>query len=180
MTARRPTALLLTAAALALALAGCGYSAEPLHPTDVQTVSVPMVVRGQPVYRRDLEFQLTEALVKRIEQNTPYKVTKAERADTELAVTIDVVHQQVLSFNPDTSRPRELDVTLAISLVWMDLRTGEPRLVRSNLRATGNYVPADPLNETFFPGSRGAVNDAALRIVEQMERPIVRAPAGPE
>jgi len=182
MTAQRArrvgrTAVLLAAALLGAVLAGCGYTTKPLHPTDVKTVSVPVVVRGEPVYRRDLEFQLTEALVKRIEQDTPYKVTKPARADTELGVTIDVVRQQVLSSNSDTGLARELDVALAIRLTWTDLRTGEQRLTLSNLRATGNYVPQAPLSETYFLGSRGAVNRAAELIVEQMERGIP-APGG--
>ena len=48
----------------------------------MRTVSVP-IFDNQSFYQ-DVEFDLTEALVKEIELRTPYKVTGADRADTIL------------------------------------------------------------------------------------------------
>ena len=145
----------------------CGMTSY--HPTDVKTVEVPIFVRGRSVYRRELEIRLTDAVVKRIEQDTPYKITVKARADTRLTGSIDLISQQVLSYNPDTGLARELDVTFNISIIWTDLRTGKERKKVSNLRVTGNYVPEEPLSEDFFRASESAINRAAKLIVEQME-----------
>jgi hypothetical protein len=166
----------ITLLALGLALAaGCsndpasGYSLNSLYRQDVKTVAVPIVDRGPEVYRRELEFRLTEALVKRIEGDTPYKVVDRGRADTELTATILQVEQQVLSRNPDTSLPRELSMTIVVSFAWKDLRTGDVHRHNGNFPVTGTYIPHEPLGEDFFQGSEDVINKLARRIVEQME-----------
>jgi hypothetical protein len=154
---------------LAGIVGGCGYSIAPLHPGDVTTVAVPIWHRGRNVYRRGLEFRLTEALVKQIEMRTPYKVTDGGRADTELTGTIERVEQRVLSFNPDTGRPRELELTVTVSFRWKDLRSGEMRAERTNFAVSGTYIPHEPFERDFFQGSEDVINKLARRVVEQME-----------
>ncbi|HUS90780.1 MAG TPA: LptE family protein [Phycisphaerae bacterium] len=169
-------ALIATGALLAGALltGGCsqdptaGYTLNSQFPDDVKTVHVPIWHRGKNIYRRGLEFRLTEALIKRIELDTPYKVTDRDRAHTELTGTIDLIPQRVLSNNPDTGQPREKEVTLVVSFAWTDLRTGRDRARRQNVRQAGTYIPPEPLSEDFFQGSEDVINRLAQRIVEQM------------
>lgn len=156
-------------------LAGCsadpevGYSFKSPYPETIDTVAVDIFTRGNNVYRRELEFRLTEALAKRIEQVTPYKVTDKTRADTLLSGRIDRVEQQILSTNPDTGRPRELEITYVLSYTWKDLRTGKVMVDHSNYRVAGTYIQHRTLNEEFFEGSEDVSNRAARRIVETME-----------
>jgi len=146
-----------------------GYTLRSQYPTNVRTVSVPMWTRGREVYRRGLEMRLTEALVKQIEHDTPYKVTKSVRADTQLKGTIDRVTQQVLTINPDDGLPREIEVMLEVSFRWTDLRTGKVLRERKGFRVAGTYVPSGPFREDFFHGSEDTINRLARRIVEQMQ-----------
>ncbi|MGC9454864.1 MAG: LPS assembly lipoprotein LptE [Phycisphaerae bacterium] len=156
-------------------LVGCartpseGYSFSGGYPDDVRTVAVPIWNVGKNVYRREMEFRLTEALVKRIELDTPYKVAEKTDADTLLSGTIDNISQRVLSTNPDTGLPREMEMTLTVSFQWSDLRTGKIRAERSNVRVSGTYIPHEPLSEDFFTGSEDVINRLARRVVEQME-----------
>lgn len=159
-------AALLMAAALS---AGCGYSTESPFRQDVATVAVPMWTRGPNLYRRELETRLTEAIVKRIELDTPYKVVSKDRADTELRGMIKKVDQRVLSKNPDTGRARELEATFIVEFTWKDLRSGKDLVTRKDFRVAANYIPESPLAETFFDGSEDAINRLAKRIVETME-----------
>lgn len=154
----------------AMLVSGCGYSMESLHPSDVKTVYVSMFTRGKDVYRRGIEFRLTEAVVKRIQQDTPYRIADKARADTQLSGSLDLIPQRVLSFNPDSGQPNEMEMTLVVSFTWTDLRTGKTRVKRTNLRETATYIPPSPLNEDFFQGSEDAVNRLAIKIVEQMEK----------
>lgn len=168
---------LLAVSALALAAAGCasdpakGYTTESLYPQNVSTVAVPIWSRGASIYRRDIEQDLTEAIVKTIELQTPYKVTSESRADTILTGSLDTVGQRVLTLNPDTGQPRELEVTFTVSFVWRDLRTGKILLERKDLAVAATYIPESPFNEDFFIGQEDLVNRVAQRVVEALETP---------
>lgn len=155
-------------------LEGCGdgssgYTMQPPYRSDIKTVAVPIWVRGKDVYRRELEFRLTESIVKQIELCTPYKVTCREKADTLLEGTIDLVSQRVTSFDPNTGQPREKEILMTVSFTWTDLRTGEVLAKRTKYVITSNYIPPLPFNEDFFEGSEDAINRLARRVVEQME-----------
>ena len=172
-----PLRLLCATVFACLAGGGCssdpakGYSTAGLYRDDIQTVAVPVWQRGNAVYRRELETRLTEALVKRIQLDTPYKVTDKSKADTVLEGTIVAVNQHVMSFNPRTATPRDIELQLFVDFKWTDLRTGEILREKKRFRAAGVYYRADPLNEDFFEGSEDAMNRLAEQIVETMERP---------
>ncbi len=151
--------------------AGCtplGYTAKSQYRTGVTSVCVPIWSRGTDVYRRGVEMRLTEALQKRIELDTPYKVTGQERADTLLVGTIRSISQKTLSMNPDTGFPREIRVRFTVSFRWEDLRTGKNIMNVERFTAAEVYHPTPPYNEEFFRGSQGAIEVLARRIVEKM------------
>ena len=52
---------------------GCGYSTRRPFPTDINSVHVEMLHSKE--FRRELEYRLTEAIIKRIEMDTPYRIT---------------------------------------------------------------------------------------------------------
>ncbi len=150
-------------------LTGCGYNIGNIHRENIKTVSVEMFSRGRDVYRRGLPMRLTEAVAKRIELDTPYKLTNND-ADTKLTGTIEEIEQQVLSNNPDTGLPREKEVTFVVSLRWVDLRTGAVLMQHSNLRVADTYIPDTSFEQDFFIGSEAVINRLARRIVEKMEK----------
>jgi hypothetical protein len=168
------TLLLLTAA---VASTGCsgdahhGYTVASQYRSGIKTVAVPSFTRGRNVYRRELEDRLTEAVIKRIEADTPYKVTVKERADTLLTGTLVNVNQRILSFNSDTGEPREMEITLRLNFTWTDLRTGATLVEKKDFHISGDYTTLEPIKEDFFQGSENVINRAAQRIVETMEAP---------
>ncbi len=159
---------------LMVALAGCagdgtsGYTTRSHYRPGIRTVAVPIWTRGKDVYRRDLEIRLTKALIQRIEQESLYKVTVRERADTLLTGTIDTISQQTLSFNPDTGQPRELQIVFTVSFTWEDLRTGEELVSQTGFRVADVYLPDAPFNEDFFRGSECLIDELVIRITETM------------
>ena len=64
-------------------LAGCGYLTQRPFPTDIRTIHVEMFHSKE--FRRELEFRLTEALIKRIEMDTPYRIAPKRTADAVLS-----------------------------------------------------------------------------------------------
>jgi lipopolysaccharide assembly LptE-like protein len=156
----------------AMTTVGCGYKTGSMHPADIHTVYVP-IFKSQE-FRRDLEFALTEAVVKEIELVTPYKVVKREQADTELLGTLVSVEKRVATINPD-SDPRELVLRLKADVTWRDIRSGQS-LVGGKGRGgsrevveTVTYVPE--LGHSITSASNRGIRRMARRIVELMEQP---------
>src|SRR5271165_4655036 len=110
---------LVTAIAFIAPLAGCGYSQSgdydkplkngyqwhSLYREDIQSVAVPIFTTT--AFRRNVEFQLSQAVVQQIESRTPYKVVPRERADTILEGEISSVDVETLSRGFDTNIPQE-------------------------------------------------------------------------
>ena len=153
----------------ALSAGGCGYTTQSQYPAEVRTVAVPIWTVGKNVYRRELEFRLTEAIQKRIALDTPYKVASKGQADTLLTGTVDLVEQRVLSSNPDTGRPRELEVSIRVSFTWSDQRTGKTRKHEPSFKISKTYISHEPFDEDFFLGSGEVIDEMARRIVERLE-----------
>ena len=170
MTPSRTIASALLLATLLAGLAGCGnYTMKSQYRPGISTVFVPIWTRGKDVYRREIEMRLTEAIAKRIEQDTPYKIAGKDKADTELSGKIVRIEQQVLSKNPDTGLARDLEVTFTLAFAWKDLRTGKILKQHSNFRVADTYITDCPISEDFFQGSEAVINRVARRVVEQME-----------
>ena len=158
--------LLTCVAGFCGASAGCGYSSKRPFPTGIETVHVEMLQSRE--FRRDLEFALTEALVKRIEMDTPYRIADKANADTIFSGEILDVLQSVLGNQFQTDDPRELGVTIVMRYRWKDQRTGKILVERPRFVHMDAYIP--PLGESFTKGVavRG-LDRMAERIVETME-----------
>ena len=66
--------------------------------------------------------------------------------------------------------PRQLQVQIAVAYTWTDLRTGEVLVEKKRFVSAGVYSPTEALDEDFFLGSAGAINQLAERIVETLEQ----------
>jgi len=109
---------------LASALSGCaGYQigAAALYPPDIRTVYVPMFESNS--FRRHLGERLTEAVMKEIERNTPFKVVGTPNADSVLTGRI-ISETKGLVVESPTDEPRLVEVNLAVEVTWVD-RSGD-------------------------------------------------------
>ncbi|MFB3892177.1 MAG: LPS assembly lipoprotein LptE [Phycisphaerae bacterium] len=179
MTIRLNIAWMLPAAAATLAglVGGCssdpeqGYTLQTPYRDGISTIAVPIWNRGKDVYRREVEFRLTEAIQKRIAANTPYAIASRSQADTLLEGTIDRIDQRVLFYNPDNSQPREQEIRMEVSFTWTDLRTGKILVRRSGYAVTARYIQPPDFNEDFFLGSEAVFDKLARQVVNLMEKP---------
>lgn len=173
LTALGSLMIALTAGTL---LTGCGqdgaggYSNSWLYPEDVSTVYVEMF--DSTSFRRGYEFVLTDAVCKRVETDTPYKIVSDRNlADTVLSGVMSGVGQSVLTRERYTGRSLEREVYTRVRVSWKNLKTGE--LLINNEEVIGyagysNYVtPA----ESFEYAADLAVNRAAEKVVELMQSP---------
>ncbi|MGC4002091.1 MAG: LPS assembly lipoprotein LptE [Pirellulales bacterium] len=98
---------------------GCAayrFGQSSLYNPDVRTVYVPMIESDS--FRRNLGERLTEAVMKQIETDTPYKVVNTPDADTTLYVRLvnDTKRMQFLNIQGDV-RDTELNMQMQVSWV---------------------------------------------------------------
>src|SRR5579871_5749871 len=114
----RRTALAMAASLFSLPFAGCGYTVGNGFQSEVRSVHVSIFQSKS--FRRNIEYQLTEAVIKQIQLRTPFKVTSEEDADTRLIGKINDVRKSVLGKN-QYDDARELNVTFIVDVTWEDM-----------------------------------------------------------
>ncbi|HEX6985055.1 MAG TPA: LPS assembly lipoprotein LptE [Planctomycetaceae bacterium] len=167
----RVAALLVSAVA---ALVGCGYTVGNAFQAPVRTVAVP-VFRSES-FRRGLEFQLTEAVQREIQNRTPYLLAHESTADTRLVGRIVQAEKYPLTPTPFDD-PRELELHLAVEVRWEDLRTGQLLACQTvpispdaiALVSEASFAPET--GQSRATAERKAVEIMARQIVDLMETP---------
>jgi len=144
---------------------GCSYSTRRPFRDDIRTLHVEMFHSKE--FRRELEFRLTEAILKRVEMDTPYRIAPRRTADALMTGEILSVTNRTFGDDFDTDLPREIGSTVEVRFRLMDLRTGETLVERPRFAYQTAYIP--PVGETFSQGMTRALDGMAEAIVETME-----------
>lgn len=143
-----------------------GYSSKSTFREGISSVAVPIFTND--AYTRDVEFELTDALIKEIEARTPYKVTSPARADTVLIGHIRSIELDQLSKSRTTKLAEEVIVSVTIDFEWKDLRSGQTLVSRKQYSGFGLFVPSRPTGESIELGQFAAVEQLARDIVGEM------------
>jgi len=154
-----------------LVFCGCsdigGYSNKSLFPEDVSSVCLEMFDNRS--FRRGVEYDLSDALSKRIEAATPYKIISSkDRADTVMSGQIMSINESVLSVERETGRALEKEVHLSAVVNWKNLKTGQ--LLIDNKTVTSQATYSAYQDQDFRYASALAANKLARSIVEMMEK----------
>ena len=157
-------------AAAYLGLCGCaeisGYSNESLFPQEVDSICLEMF--DNQTFRRGAEYELSDALSKRIEVETPYKIVSSrDRADTVISGRIVSIAELALSIERETGRVLEKEVEIHAIVNWKNLKTGELLIDNESVSASASY--SEYQKQNFKYASTLAANNLARKIVEQME-----------
>jgi hypothetical protein len=171
---KSPLLWMQAALLLLLTIAGCEYNVGAPYQGHIQSVHVPIF--SSKSFRRGIEFELTEAVHKEIQNRTHFRLTKTPYADTRL--TGEIVHLNKRSLGESAfDDPRELQLSLAVQVTWVDLRTGEildqqnvplePELV--HLISTGDFAPE--IGQSLATAKHQALQKLARQIVQMMEAP---------
>ena len=144
-----------------------GYSNESMFPENVSSVCLKMF--DNQSFRRGVEYELSDALAKRIEVETPYKIlSDADRADTLMSGQILSISEFALSTDRELGTILEKEVELYAVVDWKNLKTGELLIDHLEVRASASYSPYQL--QDFKYASSLAANNLARKIVELMER----------
>jgi hypothetical protein len=140
-------------------------------PFDTSEVKTVAIFFKSNVFRRDLEKQLTEAVIKEINLRSPYRVVAShEQADSLLTGTI-YSDQKNLIVEAPTNLPRELNASIMVQTKWThnpptDI---ESRQIPTTISETINFVPE--VGETTLSGYNHVIQSIAKQIVDMMEQP---------
>jgi hypothetical protein len=147
---------------------GCSsYSSESMFSQDISSVCLEMF--DNQTYWRGVEYELSDALAKRIEAQTPYKIISSkDRADTVISGQITSINESALSTQREMGTVLETEVQLQAVVNWKNLKTGELLIDNQTVSAEATYSPYQ--NQDFSYASALAANNLARKIVELMEK----------
>jgi len=162
--------LCLCLSSYCLILCGCtamsGYSNESLFPKDVKSVCLKMF--DNQTFRRGVEYELSDALAKRIEAHTPYKIiSDPDRADSVISGQIVSLGERQLSTERETGVVLEKQLELQAVVNWKNFKTGELLIDNQSVSASASYSSFQM--QEFKYASTLAANNLAQKIVELME-----------
>lgn len=156
-----------------LCLEGCGYTLGPAFSPGVRTVAVPIF--KSDLFRRGIEFQLTEAVQKELKLRG-LQIAEAPCAETRLTGQIFSYRKDLLSESAFDDA-RELQLSLAVMVTWEDLRTGEilnqqeialpPEAIA--LTSAADFAPE--VGQSLASANQQVVDRLARDIVNKMEMP---------
>jgi flagellar basal body P-ring protein FlgI len=116
-----------------------------------------------------VEFELSDALAKRIEVDTPYKiVSDSDRADSVISGQIVSIRELALSTDPEIGKILEKEVEVQAVVNWKNLKTGQLMMDHISVSASASYSTYQ--QQDFKYASNLAANNLARKIVELMER----------
>jgi hypothetical protein len=182
---------------LMMVLAGCqgdghftflGYTTQPPYDPQIRSVYVPIALNVS--YAKNLEFQLTQAVLTELNQRSgaPRVTSDRARADTELVMKIVTPRKTTILMN-QLGENREAELALNIEVTWRDLRPGHVGDILSNPKRfdpTQQPLPGEgpatapkaiPLlitpTATFAPELGGSNLSANAQIVRRAAKQIV-------
>jgi hypothetical protein len=143
-----------------------GYALSSTYPSSVATVHVPIFENA--TYDRNIEFELTDAIVKEIQASTPYRLAGASSADTILLGRISRVERESLSRSRETGLSEEVIVSVTIDFEWRDLRSGKTIVARDAFTGDALFVPSRPSSEPIELGQFAVVQQLARDVVTEL------------
>ena len=139
---------------------------------DVRTIYVP-IVRNE-TFRHDLGVRMNEAIVRRIQERTPYVVTGDPNADSVLTCRFVAASKNGLT-ETNTDELRAFDAAISVEASWVG-RNGNV-LMENRLLPNGSLALSFGQQSRVVPEAgqpietelQAAIDDLADRVVAQME-----------
>ncbi|MDR0326783.1 MAG: LPS assembly lipoprotein LptE [Planctomycetaceae bacterium] len=157
-----------------IGLGGYQVGSRSLFGQDIQTVHVP-IVETDPT-RRHLGERLTEAICKRIEERSPYKVVGRSSADSVLECRI-VNKKQRVALVDSSNDPRQKSGEITVEIRWRDRRSQDIRLFDSigwnegTTQVTASDAMVAEFGHSLLTSEQNQIDRIADQIVGMMESP---------
>lgn len=168
-------ACLFAACLFVVCMLGCAsyqIGTSSLYRSDIQTVHVPIVRCDS--FRPELGVRLTEALQKRIEERTPYKIVDDTSADSTFNCRLTSDSKRVVTETRNDD-PRLLKTFFTVESSWtnrqgqvlMENRFLPPGEITFYFAQGSSFVPE--AGQSITTSQQQAIERLADHIVDQME-----------
>ena len=151
-----PGASVLYSLLISLFALGCaGYHVGPVTQRTFKSIAVPMFRNG--TLRPQLEAQITDAIIKGLQQDGSLRI-KSE-PDADVVLNGSVIHYQRTALRTlfsDTNVPREYEVAITVRVQAKDRRTGE--VVLKSTEVTGK-------SDVFIGADQQSAEEQALPLI---------------
>ena len=144
-----------------------GYSSQSLYSADYKSVAVPIF--ENITMSRNIEFMLTDAVIKEIQTRTPYRIVNETQADTLLVGTITDVEMKRINQSLTTRLANEMLIELTVNFEWLNLTDGGRIVAKHNFSSDATFIPSRPSSEPSEMGQFAVVQQLAGEIVDQMQ-----------
>ncbi len=159
------------AGAAALLVASCasdptqGYSFRNSYDTETRTIQVPIF--QNKTYYHGVETELTEAIVKEIQNKTPWIIDPSPAADTTLTGTITNIQLRRTATDP-SGYVQEYGYVITVDFEWVDNRTGNAIVGRKGFSGADTFVPTRGVSEKIEYGQTSASQRMAKDVVSTL------------
>jgi hypothetical protein len=158
-------AIALACLLASLPAAGCSYTTRSLVDESYQTVAIPIFANDTP--RRDLEIEVTRAVVEEMQARTHLRVVpEGDSPDLVLRGTLHEVDEQGVS-RRKFQRIREQDVFVTAEVTVENRRTGKDLVPKRLVTEREAFVPV--IGEDVRTAREEAVRALAERVVRTLE-----------
>lgn len=160
--------LLILLLVFMIPVCGCGYTRKAMLLNDMKTIYIETVKnRLEPTeiyaYQQGLEMDITNAVIRRLQQDGTLKVVEQSKADVTLRTTLVRFEQEGLRFNQLES-VEEYRLFVVVTLQLVDNRTGDTIWEEPDFMGDTEYYVTDV--------SSIGRQKAALEAVERLARNI--------
>ncbi len=148
----------------ALEFLGCGYSMGYQETPGVSTIAVPIFDNRTFRLRRELEYDLTDAVRKEVQTRTPLVLVDSKQADLILFGAITRFDERVVGESP-VDEKTESRLYMTVELVIEDYVNSQ----RRSERVVVNEPVSIEIGETLRTARERAIGNLAEKIVNTME-----------
>ncbi len=143
---------------------GCaGYHIGPVTKTSFHSIAVPMF-RNETLVPQ-LEAQISNAIIQRLQQDGSLQIESRSRADVVLIGTVERYDRIALrSLRTDTGVPREFRISITVRVEALDRRTGETVLKSTVVQGTSDVFIGEDQQSAEYQALPLVADDIAKRV----------------
>ncbi len=157
---------------LTVGLSGCGYTTKTVLPRNIKTIYVETVKNKLTVediyaYQPGLEMDITNAVIRRLQQDGILKVVEQKKADAILKTDLLSLEQEGLRFDQLES-VKEYRLFIVVALKLVDAKTGELLWEEPNFTGDTEYFVSDVTSLGEQKAALQAVDRLAKNVVDRI------------
>lgn len=156
----------------AMILSGCGYTRKTVLPRNIKTIYVETVKNKIDVekiyaYQPGLEMDITNAVIRRLQQEGIVKVVTKEHADAILKTDLLSFVQEGLRFT-NLQSVQEYQLFIEVRLRLVDAKTGDLIWEEPTFTGDNEYFVSDVTSIGQQKAAQDAIQRLAFNIVDRI------------